>query len=144
VTVTPAPTDTAVPVPTATPDASTATAVPPTLTPISGGGDDTKYDLNPDCNPWIDGPGKCPDDNDGTLCSRRVIIIPVIDNFGSGSEDVTIIRFALMFLEGFGGGGCTGIDCEVQGRFVRADITTGGLSGVYDPDAPIQFTRLSE
>jgi hypothetical protein len=131
------------PPPTDTP-APTSTPVPATVTPITGSGSDQEYHLNPECNPWIDGPGKCPDDNDGTLCSRRVIIIPVIDSFGNGSEDVTIIRFALMFLEGYGDDGCNGNDCEVQGRFVRAEVTTGALSGVYDPEASIQFTRLSE
>jgi Flp pilus assembly protein TadG len=141
-THTPAPTST--PAPTDTPAPPTSTPVPATVTPTSGDGSDELYHLNPECNPWIDGPGKCPDDNPGTLCSRRVIIIPIIDSFGNGSEDVTVIRFALMFLEGYQPGDCTGSDCEIQGRFVRAEVTTGALSGVYDPEAPIQFTRLSE
>ncbi len=139
------PTSTAVP-PTNTPvpGTPTSTTVAATPTPITGSGSDDKYDLNPACNPWIDGDGKCPNDNDGTLCSRRVIIIPVIDSFGSGSADVTVIRFALMFLEGYGAGGCNGSSCEITGRFVMADITTGALAGVYDASASIQFVRLSE
>lgn len=99
--------------------------------------------LNPDCNPWLDGPGKCTSATDS--CSRRVIIIPVIDSFGNGASDPgTIQRFALLFLEGYDFGKCSGNQCEIKGRFVRADINTNALSGVYDPDAPIHFTKLSE
>ncbi|MBI5288320.1 MAG: hypothetical protein HY873_05055 [Chloroflexi bacterium] len=99
--------------------------------------------INPDCNPWTDGPGKCTSDTD--LCSRRVIIIPVVDTFGNGASDpATIQRFALMFLEGYDNGKCQGNSCEIQGRFVRSDINTRALAGSYDEDALIHFTRLSE
>ncbi len=137
------PTSTAAP-PTSTPAAATATSVPATPTPITGSGSTQKYALNPACNPWIDGPGKCPNNNVGTLCSRRVIIIPIIDGFGNGSADVTVIRFALMFLEGYDSNKCSGNTCEIKGRFVRADVNVGALAGVYDPTASIHFTRLSE
>jgi hypothetical protein len=104
---------------------------------------DGKYYLHPDCNPWIDGNGKCTDDED--ICSRRVIIIPVVDTFGSGASDpAEVQRFALVFLEGYDGGKCQGNSCEIKGRFVQADITTGALSGNFDEDALIHFTRLSE
>lgn len=111
-----------------------------TFTSLAGG----TYNLNPDCNPWIDGPGKCTG-NDLGLCSRRVIIIPVVDSFGSGTSDPTTIqRFALVYLEGYDSGTCQGNVCEIKGRFVRADVTTGALSGTYDPNAAVQFARLSE
>jgi len=103
-----------------------------------------KYRLNNACNPWIDGPGKCADDKPGTLCSRRVFIIPIIDEFGNGSGDVTVVRFALMFLEGYDSNKCKGSACEIKGRFVKADINTGSLSGIFDPQAPIQYVRLAE
>jgi hypothetical protein len=107
-----------------------------------GGG---KYQLNPDCNPWTDGPGKCVDNNPGTYCSRRVIVIPVVDSFGNGTSDpVTLQRFALIFLEGYDSGKCQGNDCEIKGRFVRADVNTHALAGAYDPKALIQFAKLSE
>lgn len=102
-----------------------------------------KYHLHPDCNPWIDGPGKCTSDTD--ICSRRVIIIPVVDTFGNGASDpAEIQQFALVYLEGYDNGKCQGNSCEIKGRFVRADITTNALAGTYDPTALIQFTRLSE
>lgn len=99
--------------------------------------------INPDCNPWLDGPGKC--DSNTDMCSRRVIIIPVVDDFGSGASDpATIQRFALMFLEGYDNGKCQGNSCEIKGRFVKADINTRALAGVYDEDALIHFSKLSE
>jgi hypothetical protein len=134
------------PTPTSTPVTPTATPTPggPTATYTPGSGSTQKYRLNNECNPWIDGPGACPDDNDGTLCSRRVIIIPVIDEFGTGSADVTVLRFALMFLEGYDSSKCTGNECEIQGRFVYADFTANAVAGIYDPTASIHFARLIE
>jgi len=105
-------------------------------------GEGGMHHLNPDCNPWIDGPGKCTSTTD--MCSRRVIIIPVVDTFGEGTSDAaTVQRFAMFFLEGYEGR-CTGSNCEITGRFVRAELTTGALAGTYDEDASIHFTRLSE
>lgn len=107
------------------------------------GPDDGKYILNYDCNPWIDGPGKC--QTTTSICSRRVIIIPVVDTFGNGASDpATIQRFALVFLEGYDSGKCQGNECEIKGRFVRADINTRALAGTYDEDALVHFVRLSE
>lgn len=107
-----------------------------------GGG---KYHLNGDCNPWTDGPGRCVDNNPGTLCSRRVIIIPVVDTFGNGTSDpATIQRFALVYLEGYDSGKCTGSTCEIKGRFVQADVNARALAGTYDPQASIHFSKLVE
>jgi hypothetical protein len=104
---------------------------------------DGKYHLDPDCNPWTNGPGHCTSDTD--ICSRRVIIIPVVDTFGNGASDpAEIQRFALVYLEGYEDGKCQGNSCEIKGRFVKADITTDALSGVFDEDALIHFTKLSE
>lgn len=137
---------TATPVPTSTPAAPNATPTVggPTATYTPGSGSTQRYRLNNACNPWIDGPGACPDDNVGTLCSRRVIIIPVIDSFGPGALDVTVLRFALMFLEGYDASKCTGNACEIQGRFVYADFTSNALAGVYDPSASVHFAKLIE
>lgn len=101
------------------------------------------YDLNPDCNPWLDGPGKC--DTATDLCSRRVLIIPVIDDFGNGGSDpVTLQRFALVYLEGYESGKCSGDSCEIMGHFVKADVNPFGLAGSFDPTALIHFVRLAE
>jgi hypothetical protein len=104
---------------------------------------DGTYHLEPDCNPWTDGPGKCTSTTD--ICSRRVIVIPVVDSFGNGASDpAEIQRFALVYLEGYDNGKCQGNSCEIKGRFVKADITTDALAGVFDEDALIHFTKLSE
>ncbi len=146
-TNTPAPTNTAAPtttatktpIPTDTPLGS-ATPVPtntvaPTATPPSG--NTGQYALNPNCNPWT-GPGACPSPDDGTtVCSRRVIIIPIIDALPNGRKAVTIEGFALLFLDNHSG-------ADVQGRFVRADVNFGALAGVYDPGSTIHYTKLVE
>jgi len=105
-------------------------------------GDGTFW-LEPDCNPWIDGPGYC--DSPTDMCSRRVIIIPVIDDFPNGSsQPMEVQEFALMFLEGYDLPTCTGSSCEISARFVKAELTTGALSGTFNEHALIQFTRLAE
>lgn len=102
-----------------------------------------KYHLNGDCNPWTDGLGKCINNNVGTLCSRRVIIIPVVDGFGNGgSTPTTIQRFALVYLEGYDSGKCQGNNCDIKGRFVQADVNTHALAGSYDPTALVHFSKL--
>lgn len=103
---------------------------------------DETYTLDPDCNPWINGAGKC--DSTTDLCSRRVFMIPVVDDFGNGTSDpLTVQRFALIFLEGYEGT-CTGSSCEIVGRFVKADLTTNALAGTYDEGAMIHFIKLTE
>jgi hypothetical protein len=78
------------------------------------------------------------------LCSRRVFLIPIVDGFGNGSSDpVTIVGFALVFLEGYQGS-CTGNSCDIEARFVRADVTTGGFTGPYDPDSAVHIVKLTE
>jgi Flp pilus assembly protein TadG len=110
---------------------------------FSGPDGSGKYQLNANCNPWADGPGKCTTPT--SLCSRRVIVIPVIDHFGNGSSDpVTIQRFALVFLEGYDSGKCSGNACQIKGRFVNAEVNANGLAGYYDANAQIHFTRLTE
>jgi hypothetical protein len=94
-----------------------------------------RYYLDPQCNPYIDG------GSGGT----RVIVIPIVDSFGSGASDpATITGFALVYLEGYEDGKCSGNSCEIQGRFVRADLSANALAGLYDPDALVQFSRLTE
>lgn len=103
---------------------------------------DGTYQLARDCNPWVAGGGYCKEL--ASICSRRVIIVPVVDTFGNGSSDSpTVQRFALLFLEGYNGT-CSGSDCEISGTFVKADLTANALAGVYDPGASIHFVRLSE
>ncbi|HZP55963.1 MAG TPA: pilus assembly protein TadG-related protein [Dehalococcoidia bacterium] len=100
------------------------------------------YHLASQCNPWLEG-NQCP--QTATPCSRRVIIIPIIDQFGNGASDpLTIQSFALMYLEGYDNGKCQGNSCEIKGEFVKADINARALAGTYDPEASITFTKLVE
>jgi Putative Flp pilus-assembly TadE/G-like len=93
-----------------------------------------KYTLNPQCNPWLS----------GSYASKRVIILPVISSLCNGSCALTVVSFAMFWLEGYQSGQCTGNSCQVQGRFVNADLTVDALAGVFDPNSSIHFTRLSE
>jgi hypothetical protein len=94
----------------------------------------SSYRLNTRCNPFIE----------GSLDSLRVIIVPVVDEFGNGSADVEIQSFALMFLEGYEDGKCSGSSCEVKGRFIKNAISIPGLTGEYDPNATLFVWRLTE
>jgi Flp pilus assembly protein TadG len=102
-----------------------------TAPPAPGG----QYLLNPAGNPW--GAGRCPVPDDGvTLCSRQVIVIPIVDTFGSGkSTNVNVLGFALFFLEGSSGG-------VVTGRFVNANVDMNAFSNSYDPNSLTHFVKL--
>lgn len=97
--------------------------------PVNG-----QYNLNNQCNPWLD----------GSYPSPRVIIIPVISSLCNGSCSVTVVSFALFWLEGYVAGQCTGNSCTLQGRFVNANVDVHALAGVYDPNSSIHFVRLTE
>jgi Flp pilus assembly protein TadG len=91
------------------------------------------YRLKTRCNPF--GPG-------GAHDSKRVVIVPVIEELCHGRCDVTILKFGMFFLEELGS--CTGNDCEVTGWFVEAQADVGSLMGALDPDGLIRFVRLVE
>ncbi len=90
------------------------------------------YRIKPECNPFVNSENE----------SERILIIPVIDELCSGSCEVTVVTFALFFLEGYGGGGCTGNDCEIVGRFVKVNQNVGLLAGTYDEASYNKFVRL--
>jgi hypothetical protein len=130
-TSTAAPTQTNTPGPSPTPMATTPATSTPAPTSTSGG---PTYKLNSACNPW--GAGKCPVPDDGaTLCSRQVIVIPVIAGLCNGKCTFTILSFALFFLEGSSGG-------VVTGRFVSTDVNMGAWASAYDPASPTHFVKL--
>lgn len=95
---------------------------------------DRVYSIAQQCNPFIA----------GSKASERVVIVPLISNFPNGSQPVTITGFVLVFLEGYDSAKCRGNACEIQGRFVQAEMTTGALTGVYEEDALLKFVRLVE
>ncbi|HYM16327.1 MAG TPA: pilus assembly protein TadG-related protein [Dehalococcoidia bacterium] len=91
------------------------------------------YNLTPACNPWS--AGACPQPDNGAACSRRVIVIPIVDQFGNGKKPVTVLGFALLWLDSSSGG-------VVTGRFVNANVDMGALTGGYDPNSLIHFAKL--
>jgi Flp pilus assembly protein TadG len=102
------------------------------------------YHLTQACNPFL---------TSTTYASNRVLIVPVINQLCNGSCSVTIVDFALFFLEGFGSGSpngngngqaCTGTYCEVIGTLVRVNQNVGLLAGTFDPQSSNHFVRLVE
>jgi hypothetical protein len=96
---------------------------------------DGSHTLNPDCNPFV--PGGNPD-------SLQIIVVPIIDSLCNGACYVSIVEFGLFFLEGYGAGGCTGNNCEIEGRFIQTNTNIGALQGTFDPDTFVHFVRLVE
>ncbi len=75
------------------------------------------YRFDPLCNPFIS----------GSYASQRVVIIPVIEELCNGACEVTIVDFALFFIERLGSGECPGGGTGVAGN------GGGGVSG-HRPD----------
>lgn len=98
-------------------------------------GDGWRFDSN-ECNPW----------KEEGADSNRVVLIPVIDDPDGGRDDVTIIRFALVFLANeLDDDICpTGLGCDVEAIFVKVYDDIGMLIGPYDPGSDIRFARLVE
>ena len=91
------------------------------------------YRLTGLCNPFR---------STGSSDSSRVVIVPVIGELCKGHCDVTILKFAMFFIEELGD--CTGNSCEVTGRFADAQANVEGLMGSLDPDGLIRLVRLVE
>ena len=91
------------------------------------------YRLTGRCNPFT---------STGRSDSNKVVIVPVIEELCKGRCDVTILKFAMFFIDELGN--CTGNSCEVTGRFADAQADVGGLMGSLDPDGLIRFVRLVE
>ncbi len=91
--------------------------------------------LNPACNPFIAG---------GNPQSLRIIIIPVVASLCNGSCTMTITDFALFFVEGYADGGCTGSDCNIQGRFINSNTNYNAQIGIFNPNSLAQFVRLTQ
>jgi len=92
--------------------------------------------VSKECNPW---------EEEGAD-SKRVVLIPVIDDPDGGRDEVTIIRFALVFLTNEADDNIcpTGLECDVGAIFVKAYYDLGSLIGPYNPDSDIRFVRLVE
>jgi Flp pilus assembly protein TadG len=96
--------------------------------PVDGG----KYSIKAGCNPFR-----------GDDDSKRVLLVPIIDDLCNGSCEVTILRLAVFWLIGFGPGGCsTGNSCEIEGIWVPVVNDVGGKLGELDADGSIVMARL--
>jgi hypothetical protein len=91
------------------------------------------YRFKGNCNPFL---------SVGSSDSSRVVIVPVIGELCKGHCDVTILKFAMFFIDELGS--CTGDSCEVTGRFVDAQANVEGLMGSLDPEGLIRLVRLVE
>ena len=95
--------------------------------------DPSEYRIVQECNPFFA----------AGYDSRRILVVPVIDSLCNGSCTVTVVEFALFFLDGFAApNSCQGVVCEVTGRFVRVNQNVGLLAGTFDEEAENQFVRL--
>jgi hypothetical protein len=91
------------------------------------------YRLKGGCNPFL---------SPGSSDSSRVVIVPVIGELCQGRCDVTILKFAMFFIEELGD--CTGNSCEVTGSFADAQANVEALMGSLNPDGLIRLVRLVE
>jgi Flp pilus assembly protein TadG len=92
------------------------------------------YNVKASCNPF-----------GGSSNSLRLVLIPVIDSFPSGSsQPMTIQYFTALFLNDLEN--CTGITCDVTGTFVKTvvDPTNDAVLGIYDEESGVKFVRLVE
>jgi Flp pilus assembly protein TadG len=91
-----------------------------------------KYSIKVGCNPFR-----------GDDDSKRVVLVPIIDELCNGSCQVTILRLSVFWLLGFGPGGCsTGNLCEIEGIWVPVVNDVGGKLGDLDGDGSIVIARL--
>jgi hypothetical protein len=110
------------------------------------------------CNPWggavqgdTDGDGGSCDnilwhDDEGNASERgscRVIAVPVVNELTPPNEPMTNLGFALFWVDTLGH--CSGNDCEINGYFIDAEVSVGGLLGAYNPDnTPFRVSKLVE
>jgi len=96
-------------------------------------GNTANVSINASCNPF-------PPNNVTT--SKRIIIIPVIDQLCSGRCDVRIVRFALFFVDGIHCNGGQGT-CDVTGYYAKTAFDSGNMTlGKFDGDSGFKFARL--
>ena len=93
------------------------------------------YRINGPCNPFLGSPD-----------SLRLVLVPAIDSFPNGSQDVTLKYFTALFLNNLDNNKCKGNSCEVTGTFVKivADPANDATLGAYDPINGVKLVRLVE
>lgn len=77
--------------------------------------------------------------------SYRLVLVPIIKNLCNGSCKVTVVQFAMFFIESYSCSGAgAGNSCDLTGRYAKANADMQGLIGAYDPDGTTRFVRLVE
>jgi Flp pilus assembly protein TadG len=90
---------------------------------------DGTYSLTARCNRWA-----------GVTDSKRVVLVPVISSFCNGSCSVTILYFAMFFLNSLDS--CTGNSCQVTGQFAQVVTDPNAVIGSFDPHHAIRAYSL--
>jgi hypothetical protein len=72
------------------------------------------------------------------------VLVPVIKNLCDGRCQVTVVEFAMFFIESYTCTGGQGNSCDLTGRYAKADGDIQGLIGIYDPTSTSRFVRLIE
>ncbi|MEO8457689.1 MAG: hypothetical protein ABI559_07755, partial [Chloroflexota bacterium] len=91
---------------------------------------DGSYNLTARCNLWA-----------GATDSKRVVLVPVIQSLCNGKCSVTVLYFALFFLNTLDT--CTGNDCQVTGQFVKAAVNPNAVIGNLDSQGAVRSFRLT-
>jgi hypothetical protein len=91
---------------------------------------DGTYSVVEKCNPWHGAEG-----------SKRLILVPVIPSLCNGRCDVTILYFAVFFLDSLDS--CTGNDCQITGRFAKVVTNPDSLLGAYNANDVIKAVHLT-
>jgi hypothetical protein len=91
---------------------------------------DGTYSLAGRCNRWA-----------GVTDSKRVVLVPVISSLCNGSCSVTILYFAIFFLNSLDT--CTGNSCQVTGQFAKVVTDPNAVIGAFDPHNAIRSFRLT-
>jgi hypothetical protein len=92
-------------------------------------------DVRPACNPWS---------SSYTADGTRIIVVPVVDGLwqGGGVNTVVVLRFALVFLEGYQGR-CTGNDCQITARLIKTSLYIPGADRApLDENSDISVSAL--
>jgi Flp pilus assembly protein TadG len=90
---------------------------------------DGTYSLAGRCNRWA-----------GVTDSKRVVLIPVISSLCNGNCSVTVLYFAMFFLNSLDS--CTGNSCQVTGQFAKVVTDPNAVIGSFDSHHAIRAYHL--
>ncbi len=98
-------------------------------------GDPSRYSIEPSCNKFTN----------PTAASYQLVLVPVINGLCSGNCTVTVLEFAMFFIESYTcSGGGQGNSCDLNGSYVQANANVSGLTGAYDEEKSVISVRLIE